>query len=101
ALSLRGSHWRCASGSRFLYVLFFVMSRRPPRSTLFPYTTLFRSAHYKGMRRRWLDLLVVNCARGRAGALVGLAARPWACGQRTIRHQLRFQPPVVAWRRKL
>src|SRR2546430_12331161 len=24
---------------------FFLMIRRPPRSTLFPYTTLFRSAH--------------------------------------------------------
>src|SRR3712207_7806121 len=26
------------------YSLFFLMIRRPPRSTLFPYTTLFRSA---------------------------------------------------------
>src|SRR3712207_7338435 len=26
-------------------VFFFLMIRRPPRSTLFPYTTLFRSAH--------------------------------------------------------
>ena len=26
-----------------LYVFFFLMLRRPPRSTLFPYTTLFRS----------------------------------------------------------
>src|SRR6476661_10076677 len=25
--------------------LFFLMIRRPPRSTLFPYTTLFRSRH--------------------------------------------------------
>src|SRR4029434_11340874 len=25
------------------YVFFFLMIRRPPRSTLFPYTTLFRS----------------------------------------------------------
>src|SRR3712207_7987752 len=29
-------------------VIFFLMIRRPPRSTLFPYTTLFRS----GCRRR-------------------------------------------------
>src|SRR3712207_9457492 len=29
--------------SSFLY-FFFLMIRRPPRSTLFPYTTLFRSA---------------------------------------------------------
>src|SRR5256885_13511392 len=27
-----------------LYTFFFLMIRRPPRSTLFPYTTLFRSA---------------------------------------------------------
>src|ERR1039457_4213686 len=28
---------------RLLIVFFFLMIRRPPRSTLFPYTTLFRS----------------------------------------------------------
>src|SRR2546429_4066594 len=28
---------------RFFYLFFFLMIRRPPRSTLFPYTTLFRS----------------------------------------------------------
>src|SRR5947209_17563420 len=27
----------------FFFYLFFLMIRRPPRSTLFPYTTLFRS----------------------------------------------------------
>src|SRR5438034_7146892 len=27
----------------FLFPLFFLLIRRPPRSTLFPYTTLFRS----------------------------------------------------------
>src|SRR5574337_1931809 len=30
--------------SRFSLFFFFLMIRRPPRSTLFPYTTLFRSA---------------------------------------------------------
>src|SRR2546430_110058 len=30
-------------GVRVLIVFFFLMIRRPPRSTLFPYTTLFRS----------------------------------------------------------
>src|SRR6266568_5787918 len=29
-------------------VFFFLMIRRPPRSTLFPYTTLFRSAYGAG-----------------------------------------------------
>src|SRR5712675_3271140 len=28
----------------FFFFFFFLMIRRPPRSTLFPYTTLFRSA---------------------------------------------------------
>src|SRR5688572_33509716 len=30
--------------STFDFFLFFLMIRRPPRSTLFPYTTLFRSS---------------------------------------------------------
>src|SRR5258708_27238398 len=33
-------------------LFFFLMIRRPPRSTLFPYTTLFRSAHRVGLRRQ-------------------------------------------------
>src|SRR5215216_7238984 len=35
---------------RFLCFFFFLMIRRPPRSTLFPYTTLFRSLlwHHPG-----------------------------------------------------
>src|SRR3712207_8781886 len=32
---------------------FFLMIRRPPRSTLFPYTTLFRS-HQRGQRAAWV-----------------------------------------------
>src|SRR5687768_18004139 len=34
---------RCILFGHFLLVFFFLMIRRPPRSTLFPYTTLFRS----------------------------------------------------------
>src|SRR5258708_24554891 len=30
-----------------LFFFFFLMIRRPPRSTLFPYTTLFRSVNIK------------------------------------------------------
>src|SRR6266566_5475302 len=33
------------------FVFFFLMIRRPPRSTLFPYTTLFRSRRMRGERR--------------------------------------------------
>src|SRR5437588_9735678 len=37
-----------------LYLFFFLMIRRPPRSTLFPYTTLFRShlARKLSLRRK-------------------------------------------------
>src|SRR6266571_6698935 len=30
-----------------IFFFFFLMIRRPPRSTLFPYTTLFRSPHHR------------------------------------------------------
>src|SRR5205814_2979815 len=46
------------------YILFFfLMIRRPPRSTLFPYTTLFRSSRPSGERARRVTALVwpVNC----------------------------------------
>src|SRR6266853_4855414 len=44
-----------------LLVFFFLMIRRPPRSTLFPYTTLFRSARPGRPRRRPRH----RCWRGR------------------------------------
>src|SRR5437868_13270635 len=34
------------------FFFFFLMIRRPPRSTLFPYTTLFRSWHGSERHRR-------------------------------------------------
>src|SRR2546430_12736726 len=34
----------------YIFFFFFLMIRRPPRSTLFPYTTLFRSAPGRGVR---------------------------------------------------
>src|ERR1035438_4611482 len=40
-----------------LFCFFFLMIRRPPRSTLFPYTTLFRSHHLPDDH---LDVLVVD-----------------------------------------
>src|SRR3712207_8158562 len=38
-----------------MHFLFFLMIRRPPRSTLFPYTTLFRSRarNSSGRRTTW------------------------------------------------
>ena len=40
--------WDEAIGGIGLGVVFFLMIRRPPRSTLFPYTTLFRSGGGQG-----------------------------------------------------
>src|SRR5690349_22871732 len=34
-----------------IFFIFFLMIRRPPRSTLFPYTTLFRSLYCSGDAR--------------------------------------------------
>src|SRR2546430_16132574 len=51
----------------FFFFFFFLMIRRPPRSTLFPYTTLFRSGP------AGLDLLRLVARLGQAG----LALRPW------------------------
>src|SRR3712207_9478999 len=33
------------------------MIRRPPRSTLFPYTTLFRSTDRDGVPTRWVEMV--------------------------------------------
>src|SRR3972149_4691867 len=40
---------------RVVFLFFFLMIRRPPRSTLFPYTTLFRSAARSSATRRLVD----------------------------------------------
>src|SRR5260221_7155473 len=39
------------SDSVFHFIFFFLMIRRPPRSTLFPYTTLFRSSPANARRQ--------------------------------------------------
>src|SRR2546430_5388409 len=55
-------------------LFFFLMIRRPPRSTLFPYTTLFRS--------------------GRVAHLVGHPARPDRAGQHVGVHAVRVRGQV-------
>src|SRR2546430_17726851 len=42
----------CSSFTILLFFFFFLMIRRPPRSTLFPYTTLFRSRSHSRLRAR-------------------------------------------------
>src|SRR5256885_12234320 len=45
------------------------MIRRPPRSTLFPYTTLFRSLKLKGLKARQ------TIAQGKGSAALGQRAK--------------------------
>src|SRR5205814_4698974 len=42
------------------YLIFFLIIRRPPRSTLFPYTTLFRSGAVERVLRRLAALPAAN-----------------------------------------
>src|SRR5690625_1713790 len=46
----------CSHSTSFSFFFFFLMIRRPPRSTLFPYTTLFRSVVFTAApgAARWL-----------------------------------------------
>src|SRR5205807_9672413 len=58
----------------FYVSLFFFMIPRPPSSTLFPYTTLFRSAQFRGLGGDEGDRgeLLVPVAAGPAGKLAGI-----------------------------
>src|SRR5689334_24125193 len=61
----------------FFSFFFFLMIRRPPRSTLFPYTTLFRSSWRKAHGRRAVSS--PGCAAGRFRRRI---KRP-RCGRRS------------------
>src|SRR5258708_29271169 len=66
--------------------LFFLMIRRPPRSTLFPYTTLFRSL---AGRAEWLDAfdhLLARLGRGAGGQV-------YVAGERSEEHTSELQSP--------
>src|SRR2546430_5492323 len=62
-------------------LFFFLMIRRPPRSTLFPYTTLFRSLQ---TRERELVALVPHRARKREATGIALAGEPLDRGSARI-----------------
>src|SRR5271166_211957 len=52
--------------SRSLLDFFFLMIRRPPRSTLFPYTTLFRSPSDRSRAQEQPGRILAHNARGSA-----------------------------------
>src|SRR5690606_39526896 len=59
----------------------FVMLRRPPRSTLFPYTTLFRSKGKAGEDRKLVRGIMTFDVEGRIG--LGIA-KPLGIGQAVL-----------------
>src|SRR2546430_13041072 len=64
-----------------LFFFFFLMIRRPPRSTLFPYTTLFRS----------VPLLREGADHRRDVAAIEALARGGDAGQRSEEHTSELQ----------
>jgi len=75
---------------------FFLLIRRPPRSTLFPYTTLFRSCLTFGISRKtghkWRDRYV-------EGGMVGLYERSRAPKSVTCRTEEAVERLIVLERR--
>src|ERR1051325_2899360 len=59
-----------------LMYFFFLMIRRPPRSTLFPYTTLFRSGAIVSLQ------------------IVGSSQHRFAGADEFIRHRYAIEPPI-------
>src|SRR6266853_6223421 len=82
------------------FSFFFLMIRRPPRSTLFPYTTLFRSPAGRG---------VVSQAQRRVPGGVGVQLRPERRGggagdrapRRSAARPRRGRPATMTSRRRL
>src|SRR5438874_8963122 len=67
----------------FLYSIFFLMIRRPPRSTLFPYTTLFRSA-LNSISAKWRP-------GWRSGTPPPMSSQMTCCGGRSEEHTSELQ----------
>src|SRR5437763_8188385 len=83
----------------FLFCFFFLMIRRTPRSTLFPYTTLFRSRWCRSdpAGRRLSDVRATGRGRGdaRAAAAVRALARSAAVAAgRSEEHTSELQSPM-------
>src|SRR3712207_2430350 len=90
----------------FCHVIFFLMIRRPPRSTLFPYTTLFRSGLVTisvDRARSVAAAFIVDLSEGSVGSVITMEATPVSGGravrlvtQENFRELNRFGRVVVA-----
>src|SRR6266508_3712619 len=79
-----------------MFFFFFLMIRRPPRSTLFPYTTLFRSHDRPAtdLADRHLGIRIPECTADEiVGHEVGVVVAPTPAGEEPIdRGQVTAQP---------
>src|SRR2546429_5166193 len=73
----------------FFFFFFFLMIRRPPRSTLFPYTTLFRSCVRCGKAQSPRHRIRAPC--GRPGAYRHWCARGDGALRRSEEHTSELQ----------
>src|SRR5690348_17469423 len=87
--------------SNILFSFLFLMIRRPPRSTLFPYTTLFRSAALGSAagspaRREARDdrRHAAESARSAPRMSIRAALRSQGAGVRSEEHTSELQSPV-------
>src|SRR5438874_5986885 len=74
----------CRRSDCMLHFFFFVLIRRPPRSTLFPYTTLFRS---NGERDDRSSRQTVTMGRRREARQAALQYHFWRDMQRRLRSE--------------
>src|SRR5690606_42015368 len=72
-----------------LRLVCYSLPRPPPRPSLFPYTTLFRSHRRRGSRRRDLTQTQRRSPGGRAAPAGAADHRP--CGQRSEEHTSELQ----------
>src|SRR5258708_39486600 len=70
-----------------VFFFFFLMIRRPPRSTLFPYTTLFRS---RASDVAWVAAVIKN---GGVAAVPTDTVYGLACDPRSEEHTSELQSP--------
>src|SRR3989475_12080520 len=74
----------------FFLFFFFLMIRRPPRSTLFPYTTLFRSIMVAAECLRRLGVTAFTIAIGQ-GAFFNALLRRTGVAERSEEHTSELQ----------
>src|SRR5438876_1391484 len=76
-----------------LFLVFFLMLRPPPRSTLFPYTTLFRSSYRGDCSRYWQAGSASRAVSERPGA-AGVDTNGFFPEERSEEHTSELQSPV-------